>query len=327
MDHRLKSRIFVEGFVWGALAAVFELLAQIPALTLLGNIFAPLTLAIVVKRRDLKTGALAFLVSCLFFYFVSHAGLPDIIMILQIGLLGLLLGVLLKNNLSTGQSITYFMLTAAVLTLISFSIIFWTTKINMFVLSQENRQSLEHILGSYANMGMAEEALTQETVQTVKETVNLASQLLPANWVILSMITSFITYALSFRVLMKLGSNVPAWLPFIRWQFPWYLVWSLITGLAMILAGDYFNWSIVSLIGRNVFCVAGFIYFLGGLSVGAFFTIKWKFSLVVKLLLVFLGIVYAPIALGFLMILGIFDSFIKLRYIVGSGGSQHGEGT
>jgi len=322
-----KNRTLIEGFVWGALTAVFELLAQIPALTLLCGVFAPLPLAIVVKRRDLKTGALAFLVACLFFYFISHAGLPDLIMILQIGLLGLLLGMLLKNNVPTGQSIAFFILSAAVLTLISFSVIFWTTKINMFVLSQENKQSLEQILKTYVNTGTPGGSLSQETIQTVKEIVNMASQLVPANLVISSMITSFITYVLSFRVLRNLGSSVPAWLPFIRWQFPWYLVWSLITGLATILAGDYFNWPIVSLIGRNVFFVAGFIYFLGGLSVGAYFVIKWKFSLVIKLLLVILGIIYAPVALAFMMILGIFDSFINLRYIVESGENKNGEGT
>jgi len=322
LGQRLTSRFFVEGLAWGALTAVFELLAWVPDLTLLCSVFAPLPLAIVVKRRDLKTGALAFLVACLFFYLITHAGLPDLILILKIGLLGLLLGVLLKNNVSTGRSITFFVLSAAALTLISFSIIFWTTKINVFVLSQENRYSMEQILGSYVNMGTAEAPLTQETVQTVKEAVNLASQLVPANSVILSMITSFVTYLLSLRVLKKLGSNVPAWLPFIRWQFPWYLVWSLIAGLAMILAGDYFNWSTVSLIGRNIFYVAGFIYFLGGLSVGAYFAVKWKLSLAIKLLLVFLGIFYAPVALAFLMILGIIDSFINLRYVTESGGSQ-----
>ncbi|KUK81093.1 MAG: hypothetical protein XD97_0732, partial [Pelotomaculum thermopropionicum] len=264
MFQSFNNRIIIEGFVWGALTAVFELLAQIPALALLCGVFAPLPLAIVVKRRDLKTGALAFLVACLFFYFISHAGLPDLIMTLQIGLLGLLLGVLLKNNVSTGQSITFFILSAAALTLISFSIISWNTKINMFVLSQESRQSMEQILRSYVNTGTPEGSLSQANIKTVKEIVNLASELLPANLVITSMITSFITYVLSFRVLRKLGSSVPAWLPFIRWQFPWYLVWSLITGLVMILAGDYFSWPIVSLIGRNVFLIAGFIYFLDG---------------------------------------------------------------
>lgn len=324
MVRRLKSRIFIEGFAGGALVAFFELLALIPALTLLGSVIAPLPLAIVVKRRDLKTGALAFLVACLFFCLISRASLPDLIMTLQTGLLGLLLGVLLKNNLSTGQSITFYILSAAVLTLISFSVIFWTTKINMFVLSQENRQSMEQILVSYVSMGTAEKTLTQETAQIVKETVNLAGQLLPANWIILTMITSFITYVLSFKVLSRLGSSVPEWLPFMRWQFPWYLVWSLIAGLAMILAGDYFNRPIVALIGRNVFYIAGFIYSLAGLSVGAYFAVKWKFSIVVKLLLVFLGIFYTPVALAFLMILGIFDSFINLRHIVESGGSRHG---
>jgi len=324
---RFKSKFFAEGFVWGALTAVLGLLAQVPALTLICSVFAPLPLAIVVKRRDLKTGALAFLVACLFFYFVSHASLPDFIMILQAGLLGLLLGMLFKNNISTGRSITFFIFSAAALTLISFSIIFWTTKINMFVLNQESRQAMEQIIGSYLNMGTAEVPLTQENVQTVKETVNLASQLLPANWVIWSMITSFITYILSFRLLSKLGSNVPAWLPFTRWHFPWYLIWLLIAGLAMILAGDYFNWSPVSLIGKNIFCVAGFIYFLGGLSVGVYFTVKWKFSLVIKLLLLLMGVFYAPVTLAFLVILGIFDTFINLRHVVESGGSQHREGT
>jgi len=325
--HRFKNRIFIEGFVWGALAAILELLARVPVLTLLCSVFAPLPLAIVVKRRDLKTGAAAFLVACLIYYFVSHAGLPDLIMILQIGLLGLLLGMLFKNNVSTGQSITFFILSASALTLLSISVICWTTEINMFVLSQESRQSLEQLLRSYISMGGAEGSLTQETVQKARETVNLASQLVPANMVVWSMITSFVTYLLSFHVLRKLGSSVPEWLPFVRWQFPWYLVWFLITGLAMILSGDYFNWLIVDLVGKNIFYVAVFIYFLGGLSVSAYFAVKWKFSIVIKLLLVFMGLFYAPVTLAILMVLGVFDSFIKLKYIAESGGNQRGEGT
>jgi len=66
---------------------------------------------------------MAFLAACLIYYFISHAGLPDLIMILQIGLLGLLLGILLKNNVSTGQSIIIFIFSASVLTLLSILVI------------------------------------------------------------------------------------------------------------------------------------------------------------------------------------------------------------
>jgi len=95
----------------------------------------------------------------------------------------------------------------------------------------------------------------------------------------------------------------------------------------MILSGDYFNWLIVDLVGKNIFYVAVFIYFLGGLSVSAYFAVKWKFSIVIKLLLVFMGLFYAPVTLAILMVLGVFDSFIKLKYIAESGGNQRGEGT
>jgi uncharacterized protein YybS (DUF2232 family) len=303
--------------------AVIELTGLIvPMLTFLSGIFAPLPLVVAVLRRDLRTGAIALLVAVVLYFLVSGASIPALVMILPAGLLGLLLGMLFKNHVSAGASMVFSVLTAAVFTLVALGLVFWITGVNLFVMGPETRQAMEQMVNWYARWGMIEQPLSQEKKQIFDQTVEMIGQLIPANFVIWSMVNAFLTYVLAGRVLSKLKFDVPPLFPFARWQFPWYVVWVMIVGLALMLSGDFLAWPAAGVTGRNVLYVSGFLYSVAGLSVCVFFVVRWNFSRFIRYFLVGISVFYLPLTSVFLIILGVVDSFVNLRHLFCSGGEQ-----
>lgn len=318
-----KNRVLLEGASLGVLVAIIELTGLfVPLFTFLSGIFAPLPLVVAVSRRDLRTGAIALLVAVILFFLASGASIPALVMILPAGLLGLTLGILFKNHVSAGVSLAVSVLTTVVLTLVALGLVFWISGVNFFVMGPENRQVMEQMVNWYARWGMIEQSLSQEKKQIFDQTVEVINQLIPANFVIWSMVNAFLTYMLAGRTLSRLKVDVPPLLPFARWQFPWYVAWAMIAGLALTLSGDFLAWPAVGVTGRNVLYVSGFLYSVAGLSVCVFFIARWNFSRFIRYFLVVISVFYLPLTFVFLIVLGVVDSFANLRRHFCSGGEQ-----
>lgn len=324
MLSRFSNQILMEGILGGALMAIIGLFGLfVPVLALVSNLFAPLPLVVLIRRRDLKTGVLALLVAAILMFLACGFAPLAITVVLQAGSLGLLLGLLFKNHVSSGKSIVLSVFTAAVVTLISLGLVFLITGVNLFVMGPDTRQTMEQMLDWYTRLGLVQQPLSQEARQVFDNTLELIGQLIPANFIIWSMITAFLTYILAGQSLIRLKFSIPSVIPFTHWQFPWFLIWSVIAGLGLMLSGDLSGIQVAGtagIIGKNILYISMFLYSLSGLSVCVYFVFKWNISRFLRYFLILLSLFYTPLAMFIIIVLGLVDSFVNLRKISGPAG-------
>lgn len=326
MVPELRHQALVEGAFFAALTAIVALLGlYIPPLFFLSSLVAPLPLAVLVRRRDLKTGAMALVVAGFLLLMLSGRPLAVLMVIVQMGPLGLLLGLLFKNHVSAGTSVMLAGIVSVIITLISLGLTFGIAGINSLVMSQEMRQSIEQVLYWYQQRGLVNPVAEQEFRRLINEAIQLIGLLLPANLAIWSLISTFITYSLGRLIFQRLGYTVPPLPPFSRWRFPWYLIWGLILGLGLVMGGDTLGLVRFVVAGKNLLYVSNFLYLILGLSIACFYTKKWNLSRLVKFLLIGVFFLYWPFAVIILSTLGLLDSLFNIRQLNSEGTKAKGE--
>ncbi len=323
MVFRLRYDALVEGALFAGFTVVIALFGLlVPPLFLFSNIVTPLPLAVLVRRRDLKTGALALVVAALLLLMLYGRPVTVLMLVIQMGPLGLLLGLLFKNQVRAGVAVTVAGVVAAGLTLLTLVLGFWITGINPFAIGPEMHQGAEHILEWYRQRGVLEPEMEEELRHLLGEMMQLAGLLLPANLVIWSLVSTFITYYLGQVVFRRLGYVVTPLPAFRLWQFPWYLVWILILGLVFFMGGDVLGRQLLSAVGKNLLYTGAFLYLVLGLSVVSFYFARWQLSRLVKMLLAVALLLYWPFAVIILITLGILDSLVTIRHHHGDKGGD-----
>lgn len=318
MSPEIKNQSLVEGSFLAALTALLILLGlYVPPLFPVAGLAGPLPLAVLVRRRDLRTGVLALVVAALLVFVLFGRPFTVLVLVVQIGPLGLLLGLLYKKNVSAGLSVAVAGVVSALLFLLTAVISFAVTGVNPLVMGPEMRRSMEQVLAWYQRRGLIDAASLQQLKQSMEQAVHLMGLLLPANLLIWSLISVFISYVLGRLVLKKLGCRVVPLPPFSRWQFPWYLVWGVILGLGFVLGGDALQRELLSTAGKNLLYVSGFIYLVAGLSTASFHVRRRVGTKFFQYLLIVLVLIYWPFALTALCALGLIDSLIDTRHISG----------
>lgn len=315
MGSRLRHNALVEGAIFAGLTVVIALLGLlIPPLFLLSNLITPLPLAVLVRRRDLKTGALALMVAAALLLVLYGRPVTVLMLVIQLGPLGLLLGLLFKNHVRAGLAVAAAAGVAAGLTLVTLVLGFWITGINPLTMGPQMHQGVEHLLEWYRQHGFIEPGMEEELRRLLQEMMQLAALLLPANLVIWSLVSTFITYYLGQVVFRRLGYVVTPLPPFRQWQFPWYLVWILILGLAFFMGGDALEKQVFSATGKNLLYTGAFLYLVLGLAVVSFYFARWQLSRAVKILLAVALLLYWPFAVLMLITLGLLDSLVNIRH-------------
>lgn len=320
-----KNQALVEGAFFAALMVVLGLMGlYIPFLLFITTLAMPIPLAVLVRRRDLRLGLMALIVASALMFILFGRPLTVLMLVLQAGPLGLLLGLLFKNRVSAGPGIIASSVVAAAMTVLTFLIAFWITGINPFAMGEEMRRSMEQAMEWYRQAGWLDESALREMESTVQQLVRLAALLLPANLVIWSVISAYITYALTRLVLMRIGYDATPLPSFSQWRFPWYVIWGGIAGLALVLLGDELKMEGLGAAGKNILYVMGFLHFILGLSVATYFIKNWKIAKGLKYLIVGLVALYWPFALSVLLTLGVMDPIMNVRRLPTDGGTTKG---
>ncbi|RKO65535.1 YybS family protein [Desulfofundulus salinus] len=321
MASRLRHDALVEGAFIAGLTVVIALSGlSVPPLFLLSNLVTPLPLAVLVRRHDLKTGAVALMVAAALLFVLYGRPVTVLMLVIQMGPLGLLLGLLFKNHVRAGLAVAVAAVVAAGLTLLTLVLGFWITGINPLVIGPQMHQGAEHLLEWYRQQGFIEPGMEEELRRLLQEMIQLAAILLPANLVIWSLVSTFITYYLGQVVFRRLGYVVTPLPSFREWQFPWYLVWILILGLALFMGGDALGKQVFSAAGKNLLYIGACLYLVLGLAVVSFYFARWQLSRSVKILLAVALLLYWPFAVIMLITLGLVDSLLNIRHL-----NHHGD--
>jgi hypothetical protein len=102
---------------------------------------------------------------------------------------------------------------------------------------------------------------------------------------------------------------------FSRLSVPWYIIWGLITGLGLTLAGDFLSIPLAGKIGKNILFILFYVYLVLGASVAVYYYRIIKLARPIKLALLALGLVYLPFSVSLFLILGVADPLINLRQL------------
>jgi uncharacterized protein YybS (DUF2232 family) len=304
----------VEGAIFASLTAVIALLGLlVPPLFPLISVIIPLPLAVLVKKRDLVTGALALVVAAALLLVFYGRPVTVMMLLIQLGPLGLLLGVLFKNRVRAGLAVAMATGVAVILNVITLLSGFWFLGINPLAAGSGIYGDIEQLLNFYQHQGLIEPGMEDEIRHLFQEMVELMVLLFPANLVLWSLVSTSITYYLGQVVLQRLGYEVEPLPPFRQWQFPWYFVWIVILGLLLFLTGDTLNKQPLATAGKNLIYLGTFLYLVAGLSVLGFYFNRFQLSRAVKLILIVALFLYWPFTVILLIILGLVDSLLNIK--------------
>lgn len=309
-----RSRALTEGALFAAITVVLGLLGlYFPFFFFISIIVMPLPLAVLVRRHDLRLATMALLVASVLLFILAGRPLSVFLLVLQTGPMGLLLGLLFKNGVPSGVSVVAATIMAAGLTVLSFLTAFFVTGVNPFVMGNEMFRTMDETIKWYQSMGWVDNVSAEELKAAMEQSARLVVMLLPANLMIWSGISAYLTYLSGVLVFKRLGYSVKPIPPFSRWRFPWHLVWGIIAGLSLMLLGDERGLASVSDVGKNILYIIVFIYFIQGLSVLTFFLKNWKIAKFLKFTIVVIFFLYWPFALSVLFTMGLMEPFLNVR--------------
>lgn len=318
VDEKNRLSALVEGALLAALTAMLALLGiLIPPLSMVTSLVWTLPIVVVIVRRDFKTGLMATAVAG-FLVFLFTGPVRAFLLFTQFGGLGLVYGYIFKRKISAGWAV----FGGGLVSVISaFLTIFFSTLLLGVDYSQwgvEISASIKPTLEMYERLGllekMADQGITKEMLrQNLQQMARVLGILLPGIITVAAVFSAFINYLLARILLKKLRISIPPLPPFRQWRLPWYTVWGIIAGLALVLAGDYWKIKVLVIIGQNILYVYVPLLMVTGTAVVVYFYHHWRIAPLFKVLIVFLVFMYLPIAFSMVLMLGLFDPLFNYR--------------
>ncbi|OPY58699.1 MAG: hypothetical protein A4E55_00751 [Pelotomaculum sp. PtaU1.Bin035] len=310
-----KNKGLLEWVAFTVIAAITGLAGIfIPPLSFLCVILLPIPVMLLVLRLDARYGILGLTTAGFFMLFAGPEPAMALVLIVQCGLLGIVYGLLFKNNVSSGKCIIAGILTAAFLTIVSVAVVFALTRENLLALGQESRLMLEQWAAANLRMWAFDNLLPGQQADLIDNLVNMFELFIPGQLVVNSAISAVLTYFLSrFALGALLKYKLPPAPVFSTIYLPWYSIWGMIAGLGLTLLGDYLDYMLPARAGKNILFVLFYIYLAFGLSVATYLFRRINFALPVKMIFLLIAISYLPYSMAVLFLLGAVDPLINIR--------------
>lgn len=305
-----------------ALAAVYSPLFYGAAVLLM-----PLLLALLVRRLDLRYGLAALLLTGAVLFMVTGHLQIVLLITFQTGPLGILLGLLFKNGVTAGRTLVAAIFMSVVITAVTFLLMYFLTGSSPFAPDQVDRSMFYQMKREIA--ALSAEGMNPDSIKEMElavDRIETAWPVLAASCTIIWIIVStFFTYSMTRRSMIRLGFNVPPAGPFSRWRLPWYTIWGVIAGLSLMLAGDGAGYAGMDQAGKIILWVTGFILAVLGASVTTFYLKRWLSSRAARLVALAVLIIFAHITVVALVTLGLTDTILNIRRLSADGRTPEGE--
>lgn len=294
----LLSLVSLSFFISGIFFAFGQLFFQV---------LVPLPIIVCVYLLDVRKGFLCFFImaSGIYLIFQNHF---FAILSIQLGLLGLVTGIILKNKFSfikTG------VLSTVILSLISL--------LAIFVISLHDRSFINRI---YMNLEIhmdkslkiyEETGISKEKVELVKESFSTAINIIKTSFPAIIFIVNFLIVSINLFFSKKiLGLKALKLSPFKTWRLRDECIWVFIISALMTFLFKYAKFQSGYIIGLNLLIIISTVYLVGGLAIANFFFDKWKVFPFVKVL-IYVLVFTSPIFLILIIILGLIDFWFDFR--------------
>lgn len=308
------TRALTEGALLAVLAAILGIASlYLPIGGILLMLIWPLPLALVVLRHGLPTGFLSTVVTgVLLSLFMGPA--QGLLMLVNMAGVGLCFGYCFRKQIPAAKTLFIGTLIAAVSVALAIFLSTWVSGISWGDFMTQSTAMLDDMLNTYQKMGVLE-GLTGPNVtleQFRTQIITMMQVLLPAAFVVISMLTAAANYFISKAILRRLGYPTGHLRPFQEWQMPWQMLWGVIAGLGLLILGSYTDQKMVSKIGANILYVVVPILMVFGIS---FFVWSWKHMKSAGIRMALLLFVFFTLQYCFVIfpLIGLTDSIVDLR--------------
>ncbi len=311
--HSEETRSLLEGAFFAALTVIITVIGlYMPVLFLITGMITPIPTAVMVYRHGLKKGVLSLTVAFMLLFILYADPITITVLLIQFGPIGLLFGLLFKNQVSSGKSIAAAAAVSALLTLVVIMLTSALTGVDLLSIENQLSEAFEESIQFYQRTGMFDDAAINEMKQSMKTTLHTLTVLLPGILAMSAMFSALITYFLTRAVLTRLKYSTPPMPVFSEWAFPWYTLWGVIVGLTLMLIGDRFGYSGFSIVGKNLLYILGICFSVIGLAVAVYYFKRLRLSKILKGIMVVLLILW-PFTPFLLLIIGVLDPLIDFR--------------
>jgi len=309
-----ERRHFAEAGFGAALTAFFSLIGlYMPFLSFLSGFLTPLPLVYLVRKYNLQTGVITLVVASVLIFLSTGSFISAMLLTVNFGFIGLLIGLLFKNYVPAGRSIFIISITATLLTLAGILVMARYGNVNIFAMGNETERILEQIMQFYRENNIINDLNNIEARVLIEDLIRTSILLLPGSIVLWSVTSASLTYLLSRFVLKQLNYEVVVLPAFSEWRIPWYSVWAIIIGLLLTIGGDELGLQAFAVLGKNILFVFSFVFALVGISVLTYLYKHVRMSIMIKIIVLFLLFLYIPGMLLVVVALGVLEPLVGIR--------------
>lgn len=311
---KTDTKSLVEGALLAAINIVLSIMAlYMPILGTFAALVWPVPIVILGIRHGLRISILSTVVAGIFVAILSGP-LQAISVVLSFGLIGIAMGWAINKKLSPFKVLTIggaaSLISKVALVFITMLVIGInpiTEEINLL------KESLAMAGSLNEKMGMDPETV-KSTMENFSRSLELLPILIPGIFIMASALDTFLTYMVTKAVLARMGHKLEELTPFWLWRFPDYTVAFYLFGNLLVLLETYWPVGVLKAIGSNLALVFGFVFYIQGFSLIAFYMGKYDVARPLRVLITFL-VFFNPLFLQILFFAGLFDILFNFRKI------------
>ena len=283
-----RVRPMVEGGLLAAIAIIFAIIsAYLPVIGPFVNLLWPVPIILLGVRHGYKWSIMATVVAGIIIAMLLQP-MEAVSVVVGFGLIGIVLGYAFRMEFSPMKTMLWGSLASLLSNVAVLSIGAAVTGINPFSMDNDVMAKLiEQGVEFYRSMGMAEDQLAKMT-EFMKTMIDLVKVILPAGFIMASVVTTYFNFVIAKTVLKKLGHRISDFPPFKSWTVPDYVVYFFALGLVMIYWGKSRDITVMYHIGMNLQVMASMLLFIQGLSLFNFIVDKYNLSRMVRGIILFL---------------------------------------
>lgn len=307
-----KSRSLTEGGILASIAIIFALISvYIPVLALVVNLIWPVPILLLGVRHGFKVSLMCLAVAGIIIAMLINP-FQAASVVLGFGFIGVAIGYAINHGWSPTKTmvvgtIASCLSKAAVLLLGFYVLGFNPITTNMELMNDAAGKSIE----IYRNMGIPETQLEQTQIMFDKM-LEMLKFLMPAAFLLASVVDTFINYWLAKKILARLGQPLPGFAPFTTFVNPLWML--LVFGSSMLVVTFYNDTpnSLIYHIGVNLQFISSAAFLLQGLANARFIINQngWpKLAFNILLFLIFINQFIAQLVVLF----GAFDLYFDYR--------------
>ncbi len=261
-----RLRPMVEGGILSGIAILFALIsAYLPLIGPFVNLMWPVPIILLGVRHGYKWSIMATVVSGVMIAMLMHP-LHSLSVVVGFGLIGIVLGYAFRMNFSAVKTMMWgtaasLVSKAALLTISALVLGVNPLAMQTDVMNTAVAQAIE----VYRDFGMAEQELVKMS-EAMKSMIELMKIILPAGFIMASVLDTWINFLIAKTVLRKLGHNVPAFPAFKEWSLPYHIVYLFALALVMIYWGNSREISLLTQVGMNLQVITSTLILVQGLA-------------------------------------------------------------